>query len=150
MKLFTRIAQDAGYCTFLQHSIELSENNTNMGIVILHTNDVHCSINADDNSFGYAELAAYRAKLESEGYKTLLVDAGDSIQGDVIGTLSDGSYPLRIMNELCYDLAVPGNHEFDFGMDNFFRLKNNSEFQLGSILFQRSLMGQHFIELNID
>ncbi|MGN0604247.1 MAG: bifunctional metallophosphatase/5'-nucleotidase [Oscillospiraceae bacterium] len=128
MKLFTRTAQDAGCCTFLQHSIELSENNTNMGIVILHTNDVHCSINADDNSFGYAELAAYRAKLESEGYKTLLVDAGDSIQGDVIGTLSDGSYPLRIMNELCYDLAVPGNHEFDFGMDNFFRLKNNSEF----------------------
>lgn len=128
MKLFTRTAQDAGCCTFLQHSIELSENNTNMGIVILHTNDVHCSINANDNSFGYAELAAYRAKLESEGYKTLLVDAGDSIQGDVIGTLSDGSYPLRIMNELCYDLAVPGNHEFDFGMDNFFRLKNNSEF----------------------
>ncbi|MGN0598860.1 MAG: bifunctional metallophosphatase/5'-nucleotidase [Oscillospiraceae bacterium] len=99
-----------------------------MGIVILHTNDVHCSINADDNSFGYAELAAYRAKLEAEGYKTLLVDAGDSIQGDVIGTLSDGSYPLRIMNELGYDLAVPGNHEFDFGMDNFFRLKNSAEF----------------------
>ncbi|MGN0552035.1 MAG: bifunctional metallophosphatase/5'-nucleotidase [Oscillospiraceae bacterium] len=127
MRLFTRTAQDAGCCTFLQHFTELSENN-NMGIVILHTNDVHCSINADDNSFGYAELAAYRAKLESEGYKTLLVDAGDFIQGDVIGTLSDGSYPLRIMNELGYDLAVPGNHEFDFGMDNFFRLKNSAEF----------------------
>lgn len=128
MKLFTRTAQDAGCCNFLQHFTELSENNTDMGIVILHTNDVHCSINADDNSFGYAELAAYRAKLESEGYKTLLVDAGDSIQGDVIGTLSDGRYPLRIMNELGYDLAVPGNHEFDFGMDNFFSLNEQAEF----------------------
>lgn len=101
---------------------------SDMGIVILHTNDVHCGINADDDTFGYADLAAYRAKLEAEGYTTLLVDAGDSVQGDVIGTLSDGSFPLQITNEMGYDLAVPGNHEFDFGMDNFFSLKDSAEF----------------------
>lgn len=101
---------------------------SDMGIVILHTNDVHCGINANDDTFGYADLAAYRAKLEAEGYTTLLVDAGDSVQGDVIGTLSDGSFPLQIMNEMGYDLAVPGNHEFDFGMDNFFSLKDSAEF----------------------
>ena len=71
-----------------------------MGIVILHTNDVHCGINANDDTFGYADLAAYRTKLEAEGYTTLLVDAGDSVQGDVIGTLSDGSFPLQIMNDM--------------------------------------------------
>lgn len=128
MRLLACAAAAAVCCTVLPQLTVFAENNTDMGIVILHTNDVHCGINANDDTFGYAELAAYRAKLESEGYKTLLVDAGDSVQGDVIGTLSDGNFPLQIMNKLGYDIAVPGNHEFDFGMDNFFSLKDSAEF----------------------
>lgn len=127
MKLLACAAAAAVCCTFLPQFTVFAEDN-DMGIVILHTNDVHCGINADDNTFGYADLAAYRAKLEAEGYKTLLVDAGDSVQGDVIGTLSDGNFPLQIMNKLGYDIAVPGNHEFDFGMDNFFSLKDSAGF----------------------
>ena len=92
-------------------------------IVILHTNDVHCAVDATENSFGYVELAAYRAKLQEEGNTTLLADAGDAIQGGAIGTLSKGSYVIDIMNELKYDIAVPGNHEFDYGLDRFMELR---------------------------
>lgn len=116
-------------------TVAVSAEDESKGIVILHTNDVHCGINADDETFGYAELAAYRAKLESEGYKTLLVDAGDYSQGDVIGTVSSGEYLINIMNELDYDIAVPGNHEFDYGMDRFMELAELSEFDVISSNF---------------
>ncbi|MBQ7783384.1 MAG: bifunctional metallophosphatase/5'-nucleotidase [Oscillospiraceae bacterium] len=115
--------------------ISVSAEDESKGIVILHTNDVHCDINADEDTFGYADLAAYRAKLESEGYTTLLVDAGDYSQGDVIGTVSSGEYLIQIMNMLDYDIAVPGNHEFDYGMDRFMELAEKSEFDVISSNF---------------
>ncbi len=105
------------------------------GVVILHTNDVHCGVNADDETFGYAELAAYQAKLESEGYDVILTDAGDFTQGDVIGTLSDGEYLIDIMNRLGYDYAAVGNHEFDYGMEQFFSFGELAEFELLSCNF---------------
>ncbi len=135
-----------GFAIFPQFTAFAESETDDKGIVILHTNDVHCGINADDETFGYAELSAYRAKLESEGYATLLVDAGDSVQGDVIGTLSDGEYPLRIMNELDYDIAVPGNHEFDFGMENFFELKNSANFPYLSANFMDLESGKNVLD----
>ncbi len=105
------------------------------GIVILHVNDAHCGINADDETFGYADIAAYEAKLRSEGYTTLLVDAGDYVQGDVIGTLSDGEYIIDIMNELDFDVATLGNHEFDYGMDQFKKLTEKADFEIVSSNF---------------
>lgn len=112
-----------------------AEENESKGVVILHTNDVHCGFEADDTSFGAADLAAYKAHLEDEGYDVILVDAGDFVQGGVIGTLSDGEYPMKIMNELGYDAAVPGNHEFDYGMDTFFKLTGEAEFPYLSVNF---------------
>ena len=47
----------------------------------------------------------------------LLVDAGDHIQGTAYGSMDDGATIIRLMNEAGYDLATPGNHEFDYGMD---------------------------------
>lgn len=106
-----------------------------LGVVILHTNDVHCGFEADDSTFGAADLAAYKARLESEGYDVILADAGDFVQGGVIGTLSNGEYPMQIMNELGYDVAIPGNQEFDFGMDNFLKLANEAKFPYISVNF---------------
>lgn len=104
------------------------EPETTKGIVIIHTNDVHCSVDQDSpkGTFAVAQLAAYRAKLEEAGYTTILVDGGDFIQGDVLGTLSDGKYLARIMDKLGYDVAVPGNHEFDYGMESFLQIAQNS------------------------
>ena len=79
-------------------------------IVIVHTNDVHCAYLA------YDKVAALAKDAD------LLIDAGDAVQGDVIGTLSEGGYIVEIMNTLGYDLAVPGNHEFDYGMERFLEL----------------------------
>ena len=80
-------------------------------IVILYTNDVHCAV---DDNIGYAGLAAYKKEMQAAYNYVALVDCGDSVQGDVIGTLSKGEYLVDIMNELGYDFASFGNHEFDY------------------------------------
>ncbi len=87
--------------------------------VILYTNDVHCAI--DD----YPILAAYRAELMAQGKNVVTVDAGDAIQGEVIGSLTSGEAIVDIMNAVGYDYAVPGNHEFDYGMEIFLDLAQN-------------------------
>jgi 5'-nucleotidase/UDP-sugar diphosphatase len=81
-------------------------------IVILHTNDVHGGY---DKGMGYAGLAAYKTDLAKTGYVTL-VDAGDFSQGSTMATLSSGEYLVELMNAVGYDIVVPGNHEFDYGM----------------------------------
>ncbi len=87
--------------------------------VILYTNDVHCAIE------DYAVLAAYRAELIAQGKNVITVDAGDAIQGEVIGSTTEGEAIVDIMNEVGYDYAVPGNHEFDYGMEVFLDLAQN-------------------------
>lgn len=93
-------------------------------VVVLYTNDVHCGV---DGNIGYAGLAAYKAEMEAAGNQVVLVDAGDAIQGEAIGTLSKGAYLMDIMNQVGYDFMIPGNHEFDFGMDNFLELAKESK-----------------------
>lgn len=97
----------------------------NGDIYILFTSDVHCGI---DQGFGYAGLQQVRDTLEAQGYETILVDNGDSIQGEAIGTLSKGEAVIELMNDLKYDVAIPGNHEFDYGMPNFLELVKKAEF----------------------
>lgn len=88
-------------------------------IVILYTNDVHCGVDADspEGTMGYAQLSALKKELEAQTPYVALVDAGDAIHGEAIGTLSEGAYLVDIMNQVGYDYAVFGNHEFDYGMD---------------------------------
>ena len=97
----------------------------NGDIYILFTSDVHCGI---DKGFGYAGLQQVRDTLEAQGYETILVDDGDAIQGEPIGTLSEGEAIIDLMNDLKYDVAIPGNHEFDYGMPRFLELVEKADF----------------------
>ena len=85
-----------------------------VAVVILHTNDVHVGL---ENNIGYDGLALYKKELEQQYDHVLLVDAGDAIQGDSLGSISKGLELIKIMNYIGYDLAVLGNHEFDFGLE---------------------------------
>lgn len=112
-------------------------------IAILHTNDVHCAVDQEKNedgsvsAMGYAAVAAYKAETEAlYGEENVtLVDAGDAIQGGSLGTLSDGAYLVEIMGQVGYDLAVPGNHEYDYGMENFLTLAEEAPFSYLSCNF---------------
>lgn len=103
-------------------------------IIILFTNDVHCGI---DENIGYSGLAAYKKYCEKLTPNVALVDCGDAIQGDIVGAVSKGEYIVDIMNEVGYDLAIFGNHEFDFGMEQLEYLvqKSNAEYIASNITY---------------
>ena len=101
-------------------------------IVVLYVNDVHCGI---DDNLGYQDLVTVKNAYERMGHKVLIVDNGDAIQGDVVGTLSKGEAIIDIMNESGFDVAVPGNHEFDYGMERFLELSKKTNFPYVSCNF---------------
>ena len=100
----------------LKEEGELSDD-----IIILHTNDVHCAIN---NTIGYDGLNLYRKELLTKYKNVLLVDAGDHIQGGVIGLLTKGKDIINITNYLDYDVVTIGNHEFDYKIEQLKSLSN--------------------------
>ena len=110
-------------------------------VYILYTSDIHCGI---DKGFGLAGLQQVRDTLEARGYTTLLVDDGDAIQGEPIGTLSEGEAMVELMNDMRYDAAIPGNHEFDYGADRFLELAEMADYpyiscnfsHLGELVFK--------------
>ncbi len=93
-------------------------------VVVLFTSDVHCGI---DQGWGYAGVANMRNSLQADNH-VVLVDDGDAIQGETIGTLTKGSAIIELMNAVGYDIAIPGNHEFDYGMENFLELTKQANF----------------------
>ncbi len=107
--------------------------------IVIFTNDVHCGI---EDGWGYAGVAAVKKQCQAFGYDVMLVDAGDHVQGGPIGTLSRGQYIINIMNFVGYDLAVPGNHEYDYTMDQFFNLVNSANYPYISANFMNYENGQ--------
>lgn len=105
----------------------------NGNIVILYTNDVHCAV---DTGIGYAGLSAYKKKVEEEGNAVFLIDEGDAIQGGVFGSLTKGEAIINLMNDVGYNLAIPGNHEFDYGVERFRELAQIANFPYISCNFE--------------
>ncbi len=91
-------------------------------IIILYTNDVHCGV---DENIGYAGFAFCADEARKQTPYVTLVDAGDWAQGAVMGAISQGRYILDIMNAVGYDIAVPGNHEFDYNWSQFENFAKN-------------------------
>ena len=102
-------------------------------LVVLFTSDVHCGI---DQGFGYAGLVAIRDNLKKTNH-VLLVDNGDAIQGEPVGTMTTGDAIITLMNSVGYDIAIPGNHEFDYGMDRFLELAGKARFPYISCNFNK-------------
>lgn len=97
----------------------------NGNIVILYTNDVHCAV---DTTIGYSGLYAYKQAMIEEGNAVFLVDDGDMIQGGTFGTMTKGEAIINLMNDVGYDLAIPGNHDFDYGIPRLLELVQKAQF----------------------
>ena len=102
-------------------------------LIILFTSDAHCSV---DQGWGYTGLYTIREQL-SQSYNVLLVDDGDAIQGKPIGLLTNGEAIIDIMNVMGYDAAIPGNHEFAYGVEQFLALTERANFPYLSCNFNK-------------
>lgn len=107
-------------------------------IAVLYTNDIHCAVDSDSENgiIGYSKLAQLKKEIAKTGTPVLLVDAGDAVMGEPIGAVSEGENIIKIMNLSGYDYAIPGNHEFDYGMDRFFKLTEMADFKYLSCNFK--------------
>ncbi|MEW6685047.1 MAG: bifunctional UDP-sugar hydrolase/5'-nucleotidase [Candidatus Edwardsbacteria bacterium] len=104
-------------------------------LVILHTNDIHGSLEPQGATWinpdfppelgGAASVATYIKQVRNESLKNndyfLLLDAGDIYQGTPVGDKTKGSAVIKYFNRLHYDAWNAGNHDFDDGIEN---LKN--------------------------
>ena len=117
-------------------------------LVILFTSDAHCGI---DNGFGYAGVAAIRDSLAASNH-VVLVDIGDAIQGEPVGTMTKGEAIVELMNAVGYEVAIPGNHEFDYGMDNFLSLveKANYPYISANFTYNGELVFQPYVIKEYD
>ncbi|MCR5760990.1 MAG: bifunctional metallophosphatase/5'-nucleotidase [Sphaerochaetaceae bacterium] len=95
-------------------------------IYILYTNDIHCGYN---KNITFPAVAEYKQSLEAESPYVTLIDNGDAIQGETVGTVSRGEYLIEMMNAAGYDFGIFGNHEFDYGMDRLAELIELADFQ---------------------
>lgn len=94
-------------------------------LTILHTNDCHSQIEPfpDDhpeypNMGGFPERASLINDIRRNNPSTLLFDAGDIFQGTPYFNYFSGELEIKLMNEMKYNAATIGNHEFDNGLEN--------------------------------
>ncbi len=112
-------------------------------IVIIYTNDTHCEVDAD---LGFADICAIEAIEKAKGNEVIVIDAGDAVQGGAIGAISKGSYIIDIMNEVGYDMAVLGNHEFDYKLSGLTALTDMASFPYISANFVNTEDGSSVYE----
>ncbi|MDO4479033.1 MAG: bifunctional UDP-sugar hydrolase/5'-nucleotidase [Lachnospiraceae bacterium] len=98
-------------------------------VTIVYTNDVHCAIDnvldkpedapedePAEPGLRLSKVAQYVNDLRAEDREVFLVDAGDEIQGSIYGGFDEGKSIISLMNAAGYQVATPGNHEFDYGL----------------------------------
>lgn len=109
-------------------------------LTILFFNDLHGHLQPfeikDDQGArevgGIARMAALVRDIREEnsrkGVRTIVLMAGDLLQGTPMSTVFRGEPDIKCLGLLGLDASVVGNHEFDFGLDNFLKLQKQASF----------------------
>jgi 2',3'-cyclic-nucleotide 2'-phosphodiesterase (5'-nucleotidase family) len=112
-------------------------------LIVLHTNDLHGQLMPHPASPARAVLRGkpaggfphlvtmvrnIREQAAREGAKVLLFSAGDIFQGTPVGNETRGDAVIACMRLAGYDAMAVGNHEFDYGVENMFRLAKAAPF----------------------
>ena len=101
----------------------LNANAADTVITILHTNDTHSQIDplpandANAGNGGVARRATLVKRVRKENPNTLLIDAGDVLQGTPYFNFYKGEVEYKAMSAIGYDVGTLGNHEFDNGVE---------------------------------
>ena len=109
-----------------------------ISIKILGTSDVHGRILAwnyaadeEDKSGSYAQISTLVKKIRKKNKNVILVEVGDAIQDNWIEKFAmTPKHPIpEILNYMGYDIFVPGNHEFNFGMPTLSNILRDMKFK---------------------
>lgn len=98
-------------------------------ITLLHLNDVYQMSSVDKGQHGgLARVAALVKSIEAQNPNTFLLLGGDTLSPSLASNLFQGAQMIDLWNRLGLDVAVPGNHEFDFGDAVFLQRIGESRF----------------------
>ena len=87
-------------------------------LMIIAVNDTHSQIDpASDGRGGVARRRAIYDQLRADNPNSVLIHAGDAVQGTLFFSLYRGEVEYALMDSLGYDAIILGNHEFDNGME---------------------------------
>ncbi|MBO0476091.1 5'-nucleotidase C-terminal domain-containing protein [Vagococcus sp. DIV0080] len=101
-------------------------------VKIMHTNDMHGRMAYQEDKYS-PSIGLGRVKTFKDNQKpTVLVDAGDAMQGLPISNYSKGLDMVKAMNAVGYDAMTLGNHEFDFGLDQALMYQSKLTFPIVS------------------
>ena len=85
-------------------------------LTLLVTSDIHSGV---EDNWTLAGVYEKRKEYEAKGDYTLLIDDGDLLQGNLLSSTTKGVALMEIANEAGFDIMTFGNHEFDYGMEQF-------------------------------
>jgi len=132
-------------------------------LTVLFTNDFHAMAWRFDepNNPGIGGLAAQktlvdqiRSEVRGRGGNILVLSSGDITLGDPRSNVCENMPTIQGMNLIGYDAMAIGNHEFDFGLEVFHKMKNSAKFPfLSANIYEQGgtkAVGQDFIEKKFD
>lgn len=107
-------------------------------LTILHTNDQHSRIEPfpvkgggrNAGRGGMARRAALIKEIRQEEDQVLLLDCGDIFQGTPYFNFFGGELEFKLMDEMQYDAATIGNHDFDAGYEVLHQRVQSSKFSM--------------------
>lgn len=100
-------------------------------INIVHTNDMHgFFVEGSSDGMGAAKVQTVIDLVKAANPNTLVLDAGDAVQGNPLVTLNKGENGIKVLNALKYDAMAIGNHEFDYGAAKLTELKSKANFPM--------------------
>ncbi len=106
----------------------------NFEVTLLHTNDLHSHaepVMIRGKSYGgYARQATLINQARKLDKNLLLLNGGDTFQGTLYFNVYEGLSDLAFMNQVGYQAAAVGNHEFDRGPKTFSEFVKRANFPL--------------------
>jgi 5'-nucleotidase / UDP-sugar diphosphatase len=85
-------------------------------LVILQTTDIHCHLTGKYDNWLKLATIIKQERLSAGRDNCLLIDCGDTVAGTFAATTTQGDIAVKMLNMLNYDVWIPGNHEYDFGL----------------------------------
>jgi 5'-nucleotidase len=134
---------------------QVNPTDAEVTLTLLHTNDTHSRIEGFTDSIPQGGVARRKTLIdqvrqEVGGEHTLLVDAGDFSQGTTFFNAWGGSESIMAMNDMHYDAATLGNHEFDLGVAGLARALHGGEVVIAGTRHATEAATFPFVATNLD